>query len=87
MEGSHCWVGQLVKGCTQWILVYWIGKSHAITFKLSKTETMIDYIFVNNKYRSNAKDVKVIPGEEIVSQPCLLLMDMVLMDMRRSGGK
>ena len=38
---------------------------------------MIDYILVNNKYRSSAKDVKVIPGEEIVSQHCLLLMDMV----------
>ena len=38
---------------------------------------MIDYILVNNKYRSSVKDVKVIPGEEIVSQHCLLLMDMV----------
>ena len=33
---------------------------------------------MNNKYRSSVKDVKVIfPGEEIVSQHCLLLMDMV----------
>ena len=38
---------------------------------------MIDYILVNNKYRSSVKDVKVIPGEEIVSQHCLLLLDMV----------
>ena len=38
---------------------------------------LIDYILVNNKYRSSAKDAKVIPGEEIVSQNCLLLMDMV----------
>ena len=30
-----------------------------------------------NKYRSCVKDVKVIPGEEIVSQHCLLLMDVV----------
>ena len=37
---------------------------------------MIDYILVNNKYRSSVKDVKVIPGEEIVSQHYLLLMDM-----------
>ena len=28
---------------------------------------MIDYILVNNKYRSGVKDVKVIPGEEIES--------------------
>ena len=38
---------------------------------------MIDYIPVNNKYRSSVKDVRVIPGEEIASQYCLLLMDMV----------
>ena len=39
---------------------------------------MIDYILVNSKYRSSVKDVKVIPGEEIVSQHCLLLIDMML---------
>ena len=38
-------------------------KSRLITFRLGETETMIDYILVNNKYRSSAKDVKVIPGE------------------------
>ena len=32
---------------------------------------------MNNKYRRSVKDVKVIPGEEIVSQRYLLLMDMV----------
>ena len=48
----------------------------AKTFRL-ETETMIDYILVNNKYRSSVTDVKVIPGEEIVSHQCLLLMDMV----------
>ena len=38
------------------------------TFRSGETETMIDYILVNNKYRSSVKDVKVISGEEIVSQ-------------------
>ena len=52
-------------------------KSWLVTFRSAETETMIDYILVNNKYRSSVKDVKVIPGEEIVSQRCLLLMDMV----------
>ena len=52
-------------------------KSWLITFRSSKTKTMIDYIFMNNKYRSSVKDVKVIPHEEIVSQHCLPLMDMV----------
>ena len=27
---------------------------------------MINYILVNNKYRSSVKEVKVIPGEEMV---------------------
>ena len=38
---------------------------------------MIDYILVNNKCRSSVKDVEVIPGEDIVIQHCLLLMDMM----------
>ena len=28
-------------------------------------------VYLNNKYRSSVKDVKVITGEEIVSQHCL----------------
>ena len=44
------------------------------TFRSGETETMIDYFLVN---RWSVKDVKVIPGEEIVSQHCPLLMDMV----------
>ena len=47
-------------------------KSRLITFRSGETETMIDYILVNSKYRTSVKDVKVIPGEH-----CLLLMDMV----------
>ena len=52
-------------------------KSGLITFKSGETETMTDYILVNKKYKSSVKDVKLIPGEEVVSQHCLLLMDMV----------
>ena len=52
-------------------------KSRLVTFRSGEIETMVDYILVNNKYRSSVKDVKVIPGEEIVIQHCLLLMDMV----------
>ena len=54
-----------------------------ITFRSGETETMVDYILVNNKYRSSVKDVKVIPGEEIVSQQCLLVMDMLFKKVRR----
>ena len=52
-------------------------KSRLITFRSGETKTMIDYILVNNKYRSSVKDMKVTPGENIMSQHCLLLMDMV----------
>ena len=38
---------------------------------------MIDFLVVNIKYRSSVKDVKVIPGEEIKSQTCVLSMDIV----------
>ena len=62
-------------------------KSWLITFRLGETETMIDYILVNNKYRSSVKDVKLIPGEEIVSQHCLLLMDMVFKKKVRRKAK
>ena len=42
---------------------------------------------MNNKYRSSVKDVKVIPGEETVSQHCLLLMDMVFKKKFRKKEK
>ena len=42
-------------------------KSWLVTFRSGETETMIDYILVNNKYRSTVKDVKVIPSEEMKS--------------------
>ena len=60
-------------------------KSWLITFRSGETETMIDYILVNSKYRSSVKDVKVIPGKEI--QHCLLLMDMVFKEEVRRKVK
>ena len=58
-----------------------------ISFRSGETETMIDCILVNSKYRSSAKDVKVISGEEIVSQHFLLLMDMVFKKKARRKVK
>ena len=52
-------------------------KRWLITFRSDETEIMTDYNLVNKKNGSSVKDVKVIPGEEIVSQHCLLLIDMV----------
>ena len=51
-------------------------KNLLITFRSGATETMMDYILVNSKYRISDKDVKVIPGEEIVNQ-IVFLMDIV----------
>ena len=50
-------------------------KSRLTTFRSGENETIIDYILVNN--RSTVKHVKVIRGEEIMSQHCLMLMYMV----------
>ena len=59
-------------------------KSRLIKLRLGETETMINYILVNNKYRSSVKDVEVILCEEIVSQYCLLSMNMAFkMKVRR----
>ena len=52
-------------------------KSQLIILRLHETETVIDYILVNNRYRNSVKNVKVISGEETVNQHYLLSMDMV----------
>ena len=48
---------------------------------------MVDYILVNNKYRSSVKDVKVILGEERMSQNYLLSMDMIFKKKVRRSAK
>ena len=45
-------------------------KSRLITFRLGETETMIDYILVNNKYSSSVKDVKKKEGQEERNWSC-----------------
>ena len=52
-------------------------KSLLITFRSSETGILFDYILVNNKCRNSVKKMKVIRSEEIVSQHCFLLMNMV----------
>ena len=66
------------KGLCLMNMCFLTKKSQLITFRSCETETKINYILVNNKYRNSVKDAKVIPGEEIMSQLSLLLMDMVL---------
>ena len=55
-----------------------LQKIWLLTFRSGETEIVTEYIFVNDKYRISAKDVKVISDEGIVSQHSLLLMDMGL---------
>ena len=43
-------------------------KCWLMTFRLGETETMIDYILRNSRYRSSVQDVLIISGEELVSQ-------------------
>ena len=52
------------------------SKSRFKTFRSRETGTVINYTLVSSKYRSSVKDVKLFPGEDILSQHCLLLMDM-----------
>ena len=39
-------------------------KNRLTTLRSSEIEAMIDYILVNNKYRSSFKDMKMMSGEE-----------------------
>lgn len=63
------------------------NKSWLTTLRLGKTKTRINFILVNNKYRISVKDVKVMPGGEIVSERCLLLMSMVFKKKIRRKAK
>lgn len=38
----------------------------------------IDYILIDNRYRCQLKDPEVILGEEVLSQYCLLVMNILL---------
>ena len=47
---------------------------------------MINYILPNNRHRSRVADVKAIPGEEVVSQHCVLVMDVLFSkDVKRKN--
>ena len=68
-------------------------KSWLIKFRSGETETMIACMLVNNKYRSSVdttwyhildQGCEIIPGEEIVCQHCLQLVDVVFKKKVRS---
>ena len=49
--------------------------SRLVTYTSGASKTQIDYIMVRNKDKKFVKDVKVIPGEEVVQQHQLLVCD------------
>ena len=49
-----------------------------VTYVLGNVRTQIDYIIVKSKKRKFFKDVKVVPGEEVVQQHQLLLCDILM---------
>lgn len=46
--------------------------------KQGRREMGVDYMLVNCCYRSRIKDVKMVPGEEVVRQHHLSVMDSLL---------
>ena len=52
--------------------------NHLVTYKSGHAETVVDYILVHCDHQSRVNNAKVIPGEEVVSQHCLLVTDIVL---------
>ena len=48
---------------------------------------MLDYILVDKRYRSSVNYVKVVSGEEILNQDCLLSMNMAFKKKVRSKVK
>jgi len=49
------------------------GAKRLITYKSGVNATVIDYVLIQNSLMKNMQDVKVIPGEECVSQHRLLV--------------
>lgn len=52
--------------------------NHFVTYTSGYTETVVDYILANCCYRNRVKNVKVIPGDKVVSQHHFLVMDFLL---------
>ncbi|XP_075990249.1 uncharacterized protein LOC142985892 [Anticarsia gemmatalis] len=50
---------------------------HKITYKSGHTQSQIDYILVNREHIGRVKNCKVIPGECVITQHRLVVMDML----------
>ena len=56
--------------------------SRLVTHVSGTVRTQIDYIMVKSQHRKFVKDVKVVPGEEVVQQHQLLLCDILVGPMK-----
>ncbi|XP_070020086.1 uncharacterized protein [Nicotiana sylvestris] len=54
-------------------------EEHLVTFQNSVVKTQIDYLLIRRCDRGLCKDFKVIPGETLVTQHRLLVMDVSIM--------
>ena len=57
--------------------------SKLITYSSGGYSTTVDYMMVRRRDRVNLRDVKVIPGEEVVSQHKLIVSDMKVKGVKR----
>ena len=47
-----------------------------VTYELGGVSSVVDYVLARKNDMKDVKDVRVIPGEECVSQHKLVVMDM-----------
>ncbi|XP_057306130.1 uncharacterized protein LOC130644510 [Hydractinia symbiolongicarpus] len=62
-------------------------QSRLITYESGGCKTQIDYFLVRKSDKKVVKDVKVISGEECVSQHRLLVCDIILKSVKEAKGK
>ncbi|XP_057295456.1 uncharacterized protein LOC130623926 [Hydractinia symbiolongicarpus] len=62
-------------------------QSRLITYESGACKTQIDYFLVRKSDKKVMKDVKVISGEERISQHRLLVCDIILKSVKEAKGK
>lgn len=50
---------------------------HVITYKIAQTSSQSDYIWNNRAHIGRVRNCKVIPGECVVTQHRIIVMDML----------
>ncbi|TQD70292.1 hypothetical protein C1H46_044169 [Malus baccata] len=60
-------------------------EEHVITYKSGSSKTQIDFLLMRKGDRITCKDCKVIPGESLANQYCLLVMDVHIKIVRKKN--